>query len=178
MAIVARGRGWVATDDHSGGLSFPRQPAGAIRQDVYGKGTRSNRYGFLRDQVGGNRIPRCPTYGQHPQAAEAEVPANQLPGRTSKAAAKAVATANTAAAGIGSGVRTATARAAKARQRKARRNRAKRARHDAAVAAVNSAIRSADMACKREEARIQAAAQREWQMAFSECAARLNNGVR
>ena len=179
MAIVARGRGWVATDDQSGGLSFPRHPVGAIRTDAYGKGVRSNRYGFLRDQVGGNRIPRCPTYGQHGKPAEPAIPSNRLPGRTSKAARKAVAAANAAAPMIGQrGGKTTVARIAKGRQRKARRERAKRARREAAAEALNRAIRSADMECKRADARIQAAAQREWELAFEETAARLNNGVR
>jgi hypothetical protein len=179
MAIVARGRGWVSTDDGSGGLAFPRHPVGAIRADAYGKGVRSNRYGFLRDQVGGNRIPHCPTYGQHGKPAEPTIPANHLTGRTSNAARKAVAAANEAAPMIGQrGGKTTVARIAKGRQRKARRERAKRARHDAAIEQINSAIRSADMHCKREDARIQAAAQREWQLALGETAARLNNGVR
>ncbi len=179
MAIVARGRGWVSTDDQSGGLAFPRHPVGAIRGDAYGRGVRSNRYGFQRDSVGGNRIPRCPTYGQHGKPAEPTIPANQLLGRTSKAARKAVAAANEAAPMIGQrGGKTTVARIAKGRQRKARRERAKQARQRDAIEAINHAIRSADMACKREDARIQAAAQREWQLALNETAARLNNGVR
>lgn len=172
--VVGRGRGFVVTDDHSGGLALQRQPVGAIRQDAYGRGVRSNRHGFQRDRVGGNRIPRCPTYGQHGKPAEPAIPANQLPGKTSRAAAKAVAAANAAYTASLRGRNPKT----KARQRKARRDRAKRARHDAAVNEINRAIRSADMACKREDARIQAAAQREWQLAFEEAAARINNGVR
>lgn len=172
--VVAKGRGYVVADNHSGGLTLERQPVGAIRQDVYGRGVRSNRYGFQRDRVGGNRIPRCPTYGQHGKPAEPVVPANRLPGRTSRAAAKAVAAANAAYA---ASLRGTNSRA-KARQRKARRDRAKRARHNAAAEALNRAIISADMHCQREDARIQAAAQREWQLAFAETAARLNNGVR
>ena len=57
--VLARGQGFVVTDNHSGGLVFQRNPIGTIRQSAYGQGVRSNRYGFQRDSVGGNRIPKC-----------------------------------------------------------------------------------------------------------------------
>lgn len=57
--IIGRGGSYVVTDDLSGGLVYPREPRGNIRVAAYGKGVRTNKYGFQRDQTGGNRIPKC-----------------------------------------------------------------------------------------------------------------------
>lgn len=56
--IIGRGSGYVITDDLSGGLVFPREPRGNIRVAAYGRGVRTNKHGFQRDQSGGNRIPK------------------------------------------------------------------------------------------------------------------------
>ena len=56
--IIGRGSGYVVTDDLSGGLVFPREPRGNIRVAAYGRGVRTNKHGFQRDQSGGNRIPK------------------------------------------------------------------------------------------------------------------------
>lgn len=56
--IIGRGGSYVVTDDHSGGMVFPREPRGNIRVVAKGRGVRGHKYGFQRDQQGGNRIPQ------------------------------------------------------------------------------------------------------------------------
>ena len=89
--ILARGQGFVVTNNHSGGLSFPRQPVGTIRQKAYGQGVRSGCYGFLRDQTGGNRIPACGLERRVILGRTVEVPIELVVGRVTEAGKAAVA---------------------------------------------------------------------------------------
>jgi len=88
--ILARGQGFVVTNNHSGGLSFPRNPVGGIRQSAYGQGVRSNRYGFQRDSAGGNRIPRCGLERRVILGHAAEVPMELVVGNVTAAGLAAV----------------------------------------------------------------------------------------
>ena len=88
--ILARGQGFVVTNNHSGGLSFPRYPVGSIRQSAYGKGVRSPRYGFLRDQTGGNRIPACGLERRVILGHTVEVPIELVTGKVTAAGLAAV----------------------------------------------------------------------------------------
>lgn len=88
--VLARGQGFVVTNNHSGGLSFPRNPVGSIRQSAYGQGVRSNRYGFMRDRVGGNRIPACGLERRVILGHTVEVPMELVVGKVTAAGLAAV----------------------------------------------------------------------------------------
>ena len=88
--ILARGQGFVVTNNHSGGLVFPRHPRGTIRQSAYGQGVRSNRYGFERDSVGGNRIPKCGIERRVILGRTVEVPVELVIGKVTAAGLAAV----------------------------------------------------------------------------------------
>lgn len=89
--VLARGQGFVVTNNHSGGLVFPRHPVGTIRQAAYGQGVRSNRYGFERDSVGGNRIPKCGLERRVILGHTVEVPMELIVGHVTEAGKAAVA---------------------------------------------------------------------------------------
>ena len=88
--VLARGQGFVVTNNHSGGLVFPRHPVGTIRQAAYGQGVRSNRYGFERDSVGGNRIPKCGLARRVILGRTVEVPIELVTGKVTAAGLAAV----------------------------------------------------------------------------------------
>lgn len=88
--VLARGQGFVVTDNHSGGLVYPRHPRGTIRQSAYGQGVRSNRYGFERDSVGGNRIPKCGIERRVILGRTVEVPIELVTGKVTAAGLAAV----------------------------------------------------------------------------------------
>lgn len=88
--ILARGQGFVVTNNHSGGLTFPRNPVGSIRQKAYGQGVRSPHYGFLRDQTGGNRIPSCGLERRVILGRTVEVPVELVIGKVTKKGLDAV----------------------------------------------------------------------------------------
>lgn len=88
--ILAKGQGYVVASNHSGGLVFPRHPVGTIRQSAYGKGVRSNRYGFERDRVGGNRTPPCGLERRVILGRTVEVPMELVVGKVTAAGLAAV----------------------------------------------------------------------------------------
>jgi len=88
--VLARGSGYVVTNNHSGGLSFPRHPVGTIRQSAYGSGIRSNSHGFERDRVGGNRIPRVGLEWRVVHGRTVEVPMELVVGKVTAAGRAAV----------------------------------------------------------------------------------------
>lgn len=169
--IVATGRNFVVTDDHSGGLVFPRHPVGAIRQAAYGRGIRSDRYGFQRDQVGGNRIPRV---GLERRVIglgrRTEQPAELIVGRVTRTGKAAVAQHKPA--------KPADVRPGAIAKRAARAKRAALAAREQMAREFNDGLLAAARQRDRNQAMADAAAQRERALTIAELAARLNNGVR
>lgn len=169
--IVATGRGFVVTKDHSGGLVFPRHPVGSVRQAAYGRGIRSNRYGFQRDQTGGNRIPRV--------GLERRI--KGLGRRVHQPAAplKLVATAEgMAAVRANKPAKPADVRPGAIAKRNARAKRAALAARNQMAREFNHGLLAAAREGERNKAMADAAAQRERAVTINELAARLNNGVR
>ena len=176
--ILARGQGYVVTNNHSGGLSFPRHPVGTIRQSAYGQGVRSKRYGFERDRVGGNRIPavglerRIIGLGHRVTQPEQGI---EMVGTRRPKGWRAVVEANKLAkpADLRPGKAAKVAAAAK---REAAEQRALLAKQ------FNNALRSSAAEAQREATeegrRIAALQQISLQQAFEEMAARLGNAVR
>lgn len=149
--VVAVGRGYVVTDDHSGGLVFPRHPVGAIRQAAYGRGIRSDRYGFQRDQVGGNRIPRVGLERRiRGLGRRVHQPAELIVGRVTQAGKAAVAQHKPA--------KPADVRPGAIAKRAARAKRAALAAREQMAAQFNAAIRGAQRAAEEQRAAEAAAA--------------------
>ena len=149
--VVATGRGFVVTNDHSGGMVFPRHPVGAIRQAAYGRGVRSDRYGFQRDRGGGNRIPRV---GLERRAIglgrRTDQPAELIVGRVTEAGKAAVAQHKPA--------KVRNCRPGAVAKQAARAKRERLATVSQMAAQFNAAIRGAQAAAEQQRAAEAAAA--------------------
>lgn len=165
--VIGRGSGFVITDNHSGGISFPRHPRGSVRVAAQGRGIRSNRYGFERDS--GNRIPTVDPVAYRDAKGSAARTVEQPRVLDSRLMETVAGPGTPKSPGRGR---------AKARRRANSRAKKCRAAQKALSGSFNAAIKAADIEVKREETRIHAAARREWQLAFSETATRLDSGVR
>ena len=169
--IVAIGRGYVVTDDHSGGLVFPRHPVGAIRQAAYGRGIRTDRYGFQRDRVGGNRIPKVGlerrVIGLGRRTEQPAEPLKLIATRDGMAAVRANKPA-----------KPADVRPGAIAKRAARAKRAALAAREQMAREFNDGLLAAARQQERNQAMADAAAQRERAVTINELATRLNNGVR
>jgi hypothetical protein len=174
--VIGQTKTAFITDE--GVLRQPRMPKQNAKLRATGAGVRSpGTHGFLRttvfDRERGTVNPVDYRATKSQRAAPNPVPAQYAGGRTSPKVAALVNECNERAAG--SSKRSPTARK---RQRRNRRAKERRAAVAAATHALQCALRQAHREERVRENRINAAAQREWQLAFEEMAAQLGNAVR
>ncbi len=176
MKIIGETKTAFITNE--GVLRQPRMPKQNARIRAAGSGVRSpGTHGFLKvtifDRERGTVNPAEYRAVKGQAARTTEQPAQFCGGRTSPKVAALVNECNERAAGKSK--RSPTARK---RQRRNRRAKERRAAQAMAAGELNAALRISHEEERAREARINAAAQREWQLAFEEMKARISGDVR